>query len=37
MIKLLLFNIQARLIEWLDKPKEISLSGYDWIEWLGKL
>jgi len=37
MLKLLWFNIRLRISEWCNKPEVIELSGYDWVERIGKL
>jgi hypothetical protein len=37
MIKLLFYNIRMRIIDWCNKPEVIELSGWDWVERIGKL
>lgn len=37
MIKLFYFNIRMRLIDYLKKPEDIYIIGWDLVERIGKL
>jgi len=37
MIKLLWYNIRMRIIDWLHEPEEKYITGWKWIERIGKL